>query len=136
MLPRPVKMVLAAFCAALFGWLATVAVPVTASAQQKAAAKSGGLYVVTYVDVFPKFVDVTVKALQQFAADSGKDAGLVRFEFLQDVVRTNHFSIVEVWRDQQAYDAHLNQDHSKRFREKIQPGLGSPFDERLYNRLQ
>jgi len=136
MLPRPLKMILVGSCAALFGWLATVAIPVTAPAQQKAAAKSGGLYVVTYVDVFPNFSDVTVKALQQFAADSGKDPGMVRFEFLQDVVRTNHFAIVEVWRDRQAYDAHLTQDHSKRFREKIQPGLGSPFDERLYNRLQ
>jgi len=118
--------------AALLGALFTVAL----AAQQKAPAKSSGLYVVTYVDVFPKFVDVTIKALQQFAADSGKDPGAVRFEFLQDVERTNHFSIVEVWRDRPAYDAHLMQDHTKRFREKIQPGMGSPFDERLYNRLQ
>src|SRR6476660_5258117 len=136
MLSSPLKMIVLGSCAALCGWLATVAVPITASAQQKTAAKSGGLYVVTYVDVFPNFTDVTVKALQQFAADSGRDPGMVRFEFLQDVVRTNHFAIVEVWRDRQAYDAHLTQDHSKRFREKIQPGLGSPFDERLYNRLQ
>ena len=136
MLSRPLKMILAGSCVALFGWLATAVVPVAASAQQKAAAKSGALYVVTYVDVFPNFTDVTVKALQQFAADSGKDPGMVRFDFLQDVVRTNHFAIVEVWRDRQAYDAHLTQDHSKRFREKIQPGLGSPFDERLYNKLQ
>ncbi len=126
------KFMIACTVAALLGLLLSVALP----AQQKAPAKSSGLYVVTYVDVFPNFVDVTVKALQQFAADSAKDPGSVRFEFLQDVVRTNHFSIVEVWRDRPAYDAHLMQDHSKRFREKIQPGLGSPFDERLYNRLQ
>src|SRR4030088_2883348 len=128
MFSRPLKMILVGCCAALFGWLATVAIPVAASAQQKAAAKSGGLYVVTYVDVFPNFTDVTVKALQQFAADSGKDPGVVRFEFLQDVVRTNHFAIVEVWRDRQAYDAHLTQDHRQRFRAKIQTGLGRPFD--------
>src|SRR5436305_8010754 len=120
MLPRPLRMMIlsAALCA------------LTAFAQEKAPAKSGALYVVTYVDVFPNFTDVTIKALQQFAADSRKDAGLVRFEFLQDVARANHFSIVEVWRDRQAYDAHLTQPHSKQFREKIQPGMGSPFDER------
>ena len=94
------------------------------------------LYVVTYVDVFPNFTDETLKALRQFATDSRKDQDSVRFEFLQDVVRTNHFSIVEVWQNRQAYDAHLTQQHSKRFREKIQPGLGSPFDERLYNLVQ
>jgi len=130
------KMILLGSCAALLGWLAPVVLPVPASAQQKAEAKSGALYVVTYVDVFPNFTDDTMKALRQFAAESRKDPGSIRFEFLQDVVRTNHFSIVEVWQSRQAYDAHLTQEHSKRFREKIQPGLGSPFDERLYNLVQ
>ena len=134
MLSRPLKIVLLGSCAALLGWLAPLVLPV--SAQQKAEAKSGALYVVTYVDVFPNFADDTIKALRQFSADSHKDAGLVRFEFLQDVVRTNHFSIVEVWQNRQAYDAHLTQAHSKQFREKIQAGLGSPFDERLYNLVQ
>jgi quinol monooxygenase YgiN len=133
MLPRPLKMILLGACAVPFGWLAPGVLPVSVSAQQKTEARSVALYVVTYVDVFPNFAEDTVKALRQFAADSRKDPGLVRFEFLQDVVRTNHFSIVEVWQNRQEYDAHLTQEHSRRFREKIQPGLGSPFDERLYN---
>ncbi len=133
MLSRPLKMILLGSVAGLLAWLAPVVFPVSASAQQKAEARSVALYVVTYVDVFPNFTGDTMEALRQFATDSRKDQGLVRFEFLQDVVRTNHFSIVEVWQNRQAYDAHLTQEHSKRFREKIQPGLGSPFDERLYN---
>ena len=136
MLPRPSKMILVGSCAALLGWLAPVVFPVLASAQQKAEAGSRPLYVVTYIDVFPNFTDETLKALRQFATDSRKDQGSVRFEFLQDVVRTNHFSIVEVWQNRQEYDAHVTQKHSKLFREKIQPGLGSPFDERLYNLVQ
>ena len=94
------------------------------------------LYVVTYIDVFPNFAAETAKQLQQFAEDNRKDAGFVRFEVLRDVERTNHFTIIEVWQSRQAYDAHLTQAHTKTFREKIQPGLGSPFDERLYNMLQ
>ena len=133
---RPSKMIRLCFCAALLGWLAPVVLPPPASAQQKAEAKPGALYVVTYIDVFPNFTDDTLKALRQFATDSRKDHGSMRFEFLQDVVRTNHFSVVEVWQNRQAYDAHLTQEHTKRFREKIQPGLGSPFDERLYNLVQ
>ena len=136
MLPRPLRIILLGSCAALVGWLAPVVLLDSASAQQKAEARSGALYVVTYIDVFPNFTDDTVKALRQFATDSRKDQGSVRFEFLQDVVRKNHFSIVEVWQNQKAYDAHLTQQHSKLFREKIQPGLGSPFDERLYNLVQ
>ena len=104
-----------------------------ASAQQPAPAKQ--LYVVTYVDVFPNFAADTNKLLQQFASDSRKDPGSVRFEVLRDVERSNHFTIVEVWQNRQAYDAHLALEHTKQFREKIQPGLGSPFDERYYNAL-
>ncbi len=105
----------------------------------RAAAQTNGdkqLYVVTYVDVFPNFAAETAKQLQQFAADSRKDPGCVRFEVMRDVERTNHFSIVEVWQNRQAYDAHIGLAHTKTFREKIQPGLGSPFDERLYYLLQ
>lgn len=101
-------------------------------AQQKAEPQ---LHVVTYVDVYPNFADATAKLLQQFAADNRKDAGFVRFEALRDVARANHFAIVEVWQSKQAYDAHLVAPHSKAFREQLQMGLGSPFDERLYNAL-
>jgi len=101
-------------------------------AQQKAEPP---LHVVTYVDVYPNFADATAKLLQQFAADNRKDAGFVRFDALRDVARANHFAIVEVWQSKQAYDAHLAAPHSKAFRDALQMGLGSPFDERLYNAL-
>lgn len=101
-------------------------------AQQKAEPQ---LHVVTYVDVYPNFAADTAKLMQQFAADNRKDTGFVRFEALRDVARANHFAIVEVWQSKQAYDAHLTAAHSKRFREQLQPWLGSPFDERLYNSL-
>ena len=71
-----------------------------------------------------------------FAADSRKDKGSVRFELLQDLSRKNHFSIVEVWESQAAFDIHLEAAHSKQFREKLQPMLGSPFDERLHSIMQ
>jgi quinol monooxygenase YgiN len=101
-------------------------------AQQKAEKP---VYVVTYVDVFPPFAADTAKNLEQLAADSKKDPGFVRFEALRDVARTNHFTILEVWQTRQAYEAHLMQEPTKRFREKLQPGLGSPFDDRMYNLL-
>jgi quinol monooxygenase YgiN len=101
-------------------------------AQQKAEPP---VHVVTYVDVYPNFADATAKLLQQFAADNRKDAGFVRFEALRDVARVNHFAIVEVWQSQKLYEAHLAAPHSKAFRDALQMGLGSPFDERLYNAL-
>ena len=101
-------------------------------AQQKGEAQ---LHVVTYVDVYPNFAADTAKLMQQFAADNRKDAGFVRFDALRDVSRANHFAIVEVWQNKQAYEAHLSAPHTKAFRDQLQGGLGSPFDERLYNVL-
>jgi len=106
---------------------------------QPGVAQAGGakqLFVVTYVDVFPNFAAESARQLQQFAEDSRKDPGCVRFEVMRDVERSNHFTIVEAWQDRKAYEAHLGLAHTKNFRDKIQAGLGSPFDERLYYMLQ
>jgi quinol monooxygenase YgiN len=110
--------------------LFALALPKPAAAQTEAP-----LYVVTYIDVFPDFAANTAKALEDFAAASGKDPGFVRFEVMRDVDRINHFAVVEVWRTRKEYEAHLGQAHTKQFRESIQKGLGSPFDERLYHKL-
>lgn len=113
--------------------LAAGALGLVALAQGPAAKQ---LYVVTHVDTVPGSGIDTVKEVTQFAADSKKDAGCVRFEALRSVERMNHFELVEVWRTRQDFEAHVAQEHTKRFREKIQPALGSPFDERLYNSLE
>ena len=95
------------------------------------------LYVVTHVDILgPTAAAEAAKMLQQFTADSLKDAGAVRFEVLREPNRVNHFTIVEVWQNRQDFETHLAAPHSKTFREKIQPMLGSPFDERLHILLQ
>jgi len=95
------------------------------------------LYVVTHVDTFGGAQAAeAAKMLQQFAVDSRKDAGSVRFELLREPARLNHFTIVEVWRTKQDFEAHLAAAHSRSFREKLQPILGSPFDERLHVLLQ
>ena len=94
------------------------------------------LYVVTHIDVLgPNGAADAAKMLHQFAADSRNDAGSVRFEVLRDPDRLNHFTIVEVWRTRQDFESHLAASHSKAFREKLQPMLGSPFDERLHKLL-
>ena len=101
-----------------------------------AAGQNKNLYVVTHVDIIPGPTGLAepIKLLQEFAADSRKDPGAVRFEVLQQD-RPNHFTIVEVWQSKEAFDAHTAADHTKRFREKLAPRLGSPFDERLHNLL-
>ena len=94
------------------------------------------LYVVTQVDLTPNYIVDGTPLLSKFASDSRKDKGVVRFELLQEPGRKNHFAIVSVWENQAAFDAHLEADHTKQFREKLQPMLGGPLDERLHSNLQ
>ncbi len=94
------------------------------------------LYVVTHVDLTPNYIVDGTPLLLKFASDSRKDKGAVRFELLQEPGRKNHFTIVSVWENQAAFDAHLGADHTKQFREKLQPMLGGPLDERLHDNLQ
>jgi quinol monooxygenase YgiN len=91
------------------------------------------LVVVTHVDLTPNYEADGTKLLQQFNADSHHDAGVVRFELLQDNGRPNHFTIVSVWQNMKAFEGHEEASHTKQFREKLQPMLGSPFDERLHH---
>ena len=94
---------------------------------------SNDLYVVTHIDLIPPQSAPGKSLLLQFAADTRKDPGSVRVELLQDTARKNHFTLVTVWRGQKAFDDHLSATHSRDFRHKLQPMLGSPFDERLHH---
>jgi quinol monooxygenase YgiN len=104
---------------------------------QNAGAQTPGkdVYVVIHVDIAgtPAIVTEATNLLREFSAESKRDPGVVRFELLIQDGRLNHFTIVEVWQNREAFEAHSSAEHTKRFREKIQPMLGSPFDERLHS---
>jgi quinol monooxygenase YgiN len=107
----------------------------TMSAQQT---PTGQVYVVTHVDVIPPNGGIATanKLLLEYAAESRKDKGVVRMEVVVQDGRPNHFVIYEVWQSRAAFEAHTATEYAKRFRERIQPVLGSPFDERLHGVLQ
>jgi len=90
------------------------------------------LYVVTHVDVMPKFTKAARDLLNQFAVESRKDAGAVRIEVYEELSRPNHSTVVEIWSGRKAYEDHLGAAHTRAYRAKLQPMLGSPFDERLH----
>jgi quinol monooxygenase YgiN len=95
----------------------------------------GTVHVVTHVDVPPPRKDDCISALKALVEDSRKEAGAARFEIFQQTSRPNHFSVVEIWRDQNAYNAHITAAHTKRFREQLTPMSGALYDERLYKAL-
>jgi quinol monooxygenase YgiN len=90
----------------------------------------GTISVVSHVDTAPA---PTVPALlRQLASESRREPGNVRFDVLQHTMRANHFTVIETWQSQKALDAHVAAEHTKRYRDELQPVTGSPLDERVY----
>jgi quinol monooxygenase YgiN len=108
-----------------------------AMAQSSApATKASTVFVVVHIDVMPPYTKEAVSLLQALMHDSRKDPGSVSFKVLQEPVYKNHFTLVEEWAGQDAYDKYVSSAHTRQFREKIQPMLGSPFDERIHAEVE
>ena len=101
----------------------------------EAKSARGAIYVVTHVDVPPPKKDDCITALKALVADSRKEGNSVRFEVFQQGSRPNHFSVVEIWKSQSAYDTHIIAAHTKKFRDQLTPMTGALYDERLYRAI-
>src|SRR5215471_4506483 len=98
------------------------------------APSSRAVSVVSHVDVSP---DPRVAGmLRSLAEASRKEDGNLRFDVVQHTMRANHFTVVETWRDQKAFDAHVAAAHTRQYRDELQPLTGSPLDERVYTAVE
>jgi quinol monooxygenase YgiN len=93
------------------------------------------LLVVTHVDVGPPGRDKTAVALKELADSSRKDAGNLRFDVVHQKARTNHFTVIEAWKDQESDDAHALAAHTREFRATLGPLTGALYDQRRYKAL-
>jgi len=101
------------------------------------AAKPGrsAVAAVTHVDVIPPQRENGTAITKALADDSRKDAGNLRFEAVVQTNRQNHFTVIELWRDLAAAEAHSMAAHTRGFRQKLGPASGALYDERFYKPL-
>lgn len=97
-----------------------------------AGANGSVVAVVTHVDVVPPQRESASAMIKQLADDSRKDEDNLRFEALTQISRQNHFTLVEMWRNRRAADAHAMAAHTRAFRDKLLPVSGSLYDQRFY----
>lgn len=95
----------------------------------------GAIVAATHVDVAPPNRDKTVVLLKAYADAVRKTPGNLRFDVLQQTARTNHFTTVEVWKDQKAADAHELTAATKDYRKDVGAMLGALYDQRWYKAL-
>jgi quinol monooxygenase YgiN len=92
-------------------------------------------YVVSYIETKPAAQNEAAALVRAFGEASRKEDGNLRFDVMQRMVQTNHFAIVEAWKDAKAQAAHAAAPGTKQFREKLQAMLRSPYDERPHSGL-
>jgi quinol monooxygenase YgiN len=97
-----------------------------------ASPAGGAIYVVTHVDVIPPRKDDGIAAIKQLGEDSRRGEGNLRFEVVQQTNRPNHFTVVEIWKDARAAEAHSMAATTRQFRDKLAPMSGALYDERMY----
>jgi quinol monooxygenase YgiN len=110
--------------------LAMTIMPLALAPQASAQEDTTG-HMVTYVEVAPAAKAQAATLLKELAAASKQDAGLLRFEILERTAPSNQFVIIEAWKDEAALTAHAATAHAKQFRDKMQPHLIAPIDDRL-----
>jgi quinol monooxygenase YgiN len=90
------------------------------------------VYVVTHVDVIPPRKDDGLAALKVLGDAARGEPGNVRFEVVQQTNRPNHFTVIEIWKDATAVEAHSMTGATRRFRDALGPMSGALYDERFF----
>ena len=90
------------------------------------------VYVVTHVDVIPPRKDDGLAALTALGVAARAEPGNLRFEVVQQTSRPNHFTVVEIWKDAKAVEAHSMTEATRRFRDALGPMSGALYDERFF----
>jgi (4S)-4-hydroxy-5-phosphonooxypentane-2,3-dione isomerase len=92
------------------------------------------------VHVFIKIKPEAVEAFQAVSLDNAtnslKEAGVVRFDVIQEVDDPTHFVLLEVYRTKNAAALHKETSHYNRWREAAEPMLAEPRTRIIYRNIQ
>ncbi len=103
-----------------------------------AAARAEGaapVHVATYIEIVAASVKDGAALLTQYRDASRKENGNMRAEVAREIGRPNRFVVLEVWKDQTAFEAHGKSAGTNAFRDKLKTIHGAPHDERVHNTL-
>ena len=88
--------------------------------------------VLTHADASPVNREKAETLLKTVTTPSRAEAGSIRYDVGQQNMPLNHFTMLEIWADQRASDAHQVTPHTREFRREFGPLSGALYDERVY----
>jgi quinol monooxygenase YgiN len=108
-----------------------------ASATGAKADVRANVYVVAHLDIGAPAPDRArvETALRQLSVAARQSEGNLRFDIWQQTDRTNHFNLISGWISESQFRAFAASRAARDFRQTVGPLLGSPYDERLFRRV-
>ncbi len=103
----------------------------TAHAQQLPILPDEHIVAIVQVDFRPSNVG-PADVMKAYVAQAAHDPNILHIELLQSVTLNNHYTIVCLYKNLAAYQAHAAEDYVVKYRRTIDPTLGASYDERLY----
>jgi quinol monooxygenase YgiN len=107
------------------------------TAPARTAPAGGAIRMVEHVDFTPPSNAAALPFVKALAEASQKEKGVVRYDIYQEPPpHANHYSVVAVWTDRSAYDAHETAAHTRAYRSATaMPAHANLYDQRLYELL-
>ena len=93
------------------------------------------IHIATYIEVVPASVKEGIALLTQYREAARKEPGNMRTEVAREIGRPNRYVVLEMWKDQAAFDAHSKSAGTTSFRDKFKSIQGAPYDERVHGSL-
>jgi len=88
-----------------------------------------------YCTVKPDQVEAFIAATVENAANSRKEPGVVRFDFVRQADDPTKFSLIEVYRTPEGLAAHREAPHYKAWAEKVPDMLVEPRTRNFYTNI-
>jgi quinol monooxygenase YgiN len=104
--------------------LGAVVLPCPASAQS--------IHSSVNIDIMPDHLADGMTALKDYLREAKNDRTLEAIQLSQRTDAPNHFMLDQRMADKSQYETHIQAAYVRKFRERLFPCLGSPWDERLY----
>src|SRR5207248_471526 len=89
----------------------------TIDVAERRPAASPAFAVLIHIDSPGAGRDKAVALMNQLATDARKETGNVAFDIVQQPSNLNHFTVLELWADRKAYEAHRVAPSTRQFRE-------------------
>lgn len=79
-----------------------------------------------HVHIKPEFMDAFIAATKENARNSVQEPGIARFDFIQQVDDPTHFTLIEVFRSEDAPASHRETAHYLKWRDTVTDMMAEP----------